>query len=189
MKFTFTVSETNSNAEPDKFVVKMAPSEVSWHIALKLLGYLMFFERKPQIEKDVGQHYRPDLFAWDEFQRDVSLWIDCGNIAVKKIDKVATKMGKKGLFYILRRTKKDAERLYESIQKIKHPERVHIIAFEDGFVDKIGELMESTNQIEFSIEGSYQEGVNQTASVIVHMNKLSLASTLYVVTGADKCKS
>lgn len=154
MKFTFTVTKTDAGTEPEKFVVKMAPSEVSWHIALKLLGYLLFFERKPQIEQDVGQHYRPDLFAWDEFQRNVSLWIDCGNIAVKKIDKIATKMGKTGEFYILRRTKHDAERLRDQIRNIKHPERVKIITFDDGIVDKIAELIQSTNHIEFGVEDS-----------------------------------
>jgi uncharacterized protein YaeQ len=152
MKFTFTIKREFPASDPDKFVVKMGGSEVAWHIALKVLGYILFFDRKPQIEQDVGQHYRPDLFCWDEFQEKVALWIDCGNIAVKKIDKVATSVGKSGEFYILRRTKKDAERLREQIRNIKHPERVKIIAFEEGFVDKIAELIQSTNHIDFGIE-------------------------------------
>lgn len=153
MKFTFTINNSVAN-EPSKLVVKMSPSEVPWHIALKVLGYMLFFERKPQIEKDVGQHYRPDLFCWDEYQEKVALWIDCGNIAVKKIDKVATSMGKSGEFYILRRTKKDAERLRDQIKNIKHPERVKIIAFEDGYVDRMAERIESTNKVIFSVSES-----------------------------------
>jgi len=153
MKFTFKIKPEFSSIDPDKFVVKMAPSEVPWHIALKVLGYVLFFDRKPKIEQDVGQHYRPDLFCWDEYQEKVALWIDCGNIAVKKIDKVATSMGKTGEFYILRRTKKDAERLREQIKNIKHPERVKIIAFGDGFVDELAERIEATNLLEFHING------------------------------------
>lgn len=148
MKFTFTVSNT---VDCEKFVTESGGSEVNWHIALKLLGYLLFFDRRPQIEQDVGQHYRPDLFVWDEFQQNVALWVDCGNIAIKKIDKVATKMGKSGEFFILRRTEQDATRLHESIQKIKHPDRVNIIAFDTGFVDKIAELLDRTNEVSFSV--------------------------------------
>lgn len=151
MKYTFTVKQGDSEAS--KLVVERAPSEVEWHIALKLLGYILFFDRKPRIEEDVDYHYRPDLFARDEFGQ-LNLWIDCGNIAVKKIDKVATKMGKSGEFYILRQTERDAKRLRESVVSgVKHHDRVQIVAFNDGFVERLAATMDSTNEVSFKIEG------------------------------------
>jgi uncharacterized protein YaeQ len=152
MKYTFTIKQVGEDSG-SKLVVERAPSEVEWHIALKLLGYILFYDRKPRIEEDVDYHYRPDLFARDDFGQ-VNLWIDCGNIATKKIDKVATKMGKSGEFYILRQTQRDANRLRESVSSgVKHKERVKIVTFEDGFVEKLAEALDSTNEITFKIEG------------------------------------
>lgn len=179
MKLTFSITNSQTS-ERDKFVIEQAPSEVSWHIALKLLGYILYFDRKPQIEQDVGQHYRPDLFSWDEFHQNVSLWIDCGNIAVKKIDKVATKMGKSGEFVILRRTEFDAKNLSDRIQKIKHPERVTIISFEDRFVDQVADLIEGTNEVEFTI-------YNTTLSLKI--NGHDMMTLIIDVQGQYSCKS
>lgn len=152
MKYTFTIKQQGSD-DSSKFVVEKAPSEVEWHIALKLLGYVLFFDRKPRIEEDVDYHYRPDLFARDDTGQ-LNLWIDCGNIAIKKIDKVATKMGKSGEFYILRQTERDAKRLREGVTKgVKHADRVQIVAFNDGFVEKLATALDTTNAIEFKISG------------------------------------
>lgn len=190
MKFTFSVFDKITE-DRTKFVVKMAPSEVEWHIALKLLGYIMFYEHRPQIEQDVGQHYRPDLFVMDEFDQKVALWIDCGHIAVKKIDKVATKMGKTGQFYILRRTESDAVRLRDNIQKIKHPDRVNIIAFDPGFVDQVAELLSQTNEIEFNFFGRTNGETGESTQMLwFKMNGTIMSSAVISVAGEyTRCTS
>lgn len=151
MKFTFSFKNRTSG-EAEKLVVEKAPSELEWHIVLKILGYILFFDRKPKIEQDVDWHYRPDLFTKDEMDR-VNLWIDCGNIALKKVDRVATKMGKTGEFFILKRDKAELLRFKDELTgSVKHLERVRMIAFDPGFVDTLAEKLDSTNMVEFTKE-------------------------------------
>lgn len=187
MKFTFRITN-KTTGEVEKFVTESGSSEVDWHIALKVLGYMLYFERRPEIEQDVGQHYRPDLFAWDEYHQNVSLWIDCGNIAVKKIDKVATKMGKSGKFVILRRTEQDAKNLFDRIQRIKHPERVSIISFAPEFVDKVAGLLDRTNDVEFEVYGVEDFRSFETMAMRLTINGQELSSDIIDVAGRYGCK-
>lgn len=130
----------------DRIVLDAAEGELPWHIALKFLGYLLYREWEPRVEEGVGWHYKPDLVSVDA-QGGIRLWIDCGNIAVRKIDRVAAKVGD-APFRILRRTRRDAEQLAASLKgEVRHPERVRIIAFDNGFVDAIGANLTTTNRI------------------------------------------
>lgn len=147
VKFTFTVELTTSaGTDRDKVVVASSGSEVTWHIALKLLGYLLFFEERPRIEQGVGWHYKPDLVVTDATGR-VQRWVDCGNIAVKKIDRVATWLGGQADFHILRRTRRETELLARlALDKIKRPERVQLVWFDDDVVDRLARLLDSSNR-------------------------------------------
>ncbi|MFV0347218.1 MAG: YaeQ family protein [Halodesulfovibrio sp.] len=133
-----------------KLVLRAAPGEVAWHIALKVLGYLLFMEYEPRIEEGIGWHYKPDLVSLDAEGR-LRLWVDCGNIAVRKIDRVAQKVGADVPFIILRRTQRDAQLLAQSLDKMRFPERVHILSFDKGFVDALAEALDATNHIRADI--------------------------------------
>lgn len=157
MKLTFQirlsrVDEAKSvPAEPYKLVMAGWNGEMGWHLALKLLGFLLFFEQKPRIETGIGWHFKPDLVCLDA-RGDVELWIDCGNIAVKKIDRVATKVGAPGRFFILKRRRSGARLLRLALQgKVRRPERVTLIAFDDGFVDRLTELLDGTNGLDVEL--------------------------------------
>ncbi|UZP67030.1 YaeQ family protein [Desulfovibrio mangrovi] len=133
-----------------KLVLRAAPGEVAWHIALKILGYLLFMEYEPRIEEGIGWHYKPDLVSLDDHGA-LRLWVDCGNIAVRKIDRVAQKVGPDAPFVILRRSHRDALLLAQSLDKMRFPERVHILSFEKGFVDAFADALDATNQIQTRI--------------------------------------
>jgi uncharacterized protein YaeQ len=145
VKFTFNLSLDGTHEE--KLVIAAWKGEMVWHIALKLLGYLLHFEEHPRIEESVQWHYKPDLVARDETGK-ITLWIDCGNIAVRKIDRVATKIGAER-FLILRRTRGEAARLDDAMEgRVKHRARVQLIAFADGFVDALAAHLDRTNDLE-----------------------------------------
>lgn len=148
VKFTFSIQFNGPRGHlREKLVIAASGSEVPWHIALKFLGYLLFHEEKPSIERGVDWHYKPDLVSLDTHGR-VKLWVDCGNIAVKKIDRVATWVGPDARFFILRRTRREAETLAVNMKgKIKHVGRVSLIWFGDGFVDHLARLLDSVNRI------------------------------------------
>ena len=147
MKFTFSIQFDGPGGQlREKMVAAAAGSEVTWHIALKFLGYLLFHQERPRIEQGVDWHYKPDLVALDPFG-PVKLWVDCGNIAVKKIDRVATWVGPDAKFFILRRTRREAEILVANMKgKIKHAGRVSLIWFDDGFVDQLAKVLDSVNR-------------------------------------------
>ncbi len=148
MKFTFNIHLTAPDAaRQEKLVIASGSGEVAWHVALKLIGYLLFIEARPRIEEGIGWHYKPDLVAHDAEGR-LTLWVDCGNIAVKKIDAVATKVGTAARFVILRRTRREAELLNVVMgKKVKHRQRVTVLSFDDDFVDALADLLDSTNAL------------------------------------------
>jgi uncharacterized protein YaeQ len=146
VKFTFSLTIDDVK---EKLVIDAWKGEMTWHVVLKLLGFLLFFEDRPRIEESVQWHYKPDLFARDN-EGKLRLWIDCGNIAVRKIDRVATKMGSER-FFILRRTRHEAERLKAAMDgRVKHLARVQLVAFDDGFVDDLAAHLDRTNDLEAS---------------------------------------
>ncbi|MCS6860627.1 MAG: YaeQ family protein [Abditibacteriales bacterium] len=148
MKYTFTIHLMTSDAQHrEKLVIAAGAGEVAWHVALKLIGYLLFIEDRPRIEEGIDWHYKPDLVAHDAEGR-LTLWVDCGNIAVKKVDAVATKVGTAARFVILRRTRREAERLHVVMgKKVKHRQRVIVLSFDDDFVDALADSLDSTNEL------------------------------------------
>ncbi len=153
MKFTLDLRV--DDLEREKLVIAAWKGEMTWHITLKLLGYVLYFEERPRIEESVQWHYKPDLFARDEATGKIKLWIDCGNIAVRKIDRVATKIGAER-FVILRRNVDEGRRLKDAMEgKVKHIERVLVIAFDDGLVDGLANHLDRTN--DFAVRRSATE--------------------------------
>ena len=154
MKFTVSLERIVHNGggpqtapHAAKLVLHSAPGEVAWHIALKLLGYTLFMDYAPRIEEGIGWHYKPDLVALDA-QGQVRLWVDCGNIAVRKIERVAVKVGNGAPFFILRRTHRDAQLLAQSLTgKMRFPERLRILSFDNGVVDALAAHLDTTNHI------------------------------------------
>lgn len=151
MKLTFQIQLRSGSEvkdpEPQKLVIAGWNGEMGWHLALKLLAYLVFFEMRPKIEVGIGWHYKPDLVSLDD-RGNVELWVDCGNIAVRKIDRVATKVGTDGRFFIFKRHSSETRLLLRALRgKIKRPERLTLVCFDDEFVDHLTELLDGTNEL------------------------------------------
>ena len=179
MKFTFRIQlQTEEQNNQEKLVIAGSQGEMDWHIALKLLAYLMFFKEKLVIEQSIGWHYKPDLFALDEYQ-ELKIWIDCGNIEIKKIDKLATKIGTSRQFYIFRKNQKDMSRLQQNIQKkVKHAKRVKLVCFEDNFVDSLSEQLDVTNEISCQLNS---KDIN--ISLTNRSGEFHFQSKIYTVSG------
>ncbi len=152
MKYTLSMLvDIENHVIKDKVVLRSGASEVVWHIALKMLGYLLYIQDQPVIERGIGRHYKPDLVRLAS-DGSIDLWIDCGNIAIKKVDRVAMWMGNAGRFVILRRNAYEtASLLAAGAKKLKRPERVLVRYFEDGFVDSFAAALDVGNTIECRI--------------------------------------
>lgn len=149
MKYTFNIQITSGKDEfTEKLIVGALDNEGGATIALKVLAYLLFIERRPRIDEDAGWHFVPDLIA-RELDGTISLWIDCGKLSTKKVDTIAMKVRDKIDFYVFRKTEKDMNHFYRTIEdKVKHMHNVKGISFDDGFVDGIGDAIDRSNTIE-----------------------------------------
>lgn len=136
-----------------RFLLQAAEGELAWHIALKLIAIILWMEHAPQAEVGIGWHYKPDVVVRDA-EGKVRLWGDCGNIAVRKIVRVASWLPQEGVLHILRRGRRDARQLSDSLRGKGHDyARVRITAFDDGFVDELAASLDTTNRIEAQCHG------------------------------------
>lgn len=149
MKYTFNIQVTSGkNEHTEKLIVGALDNEGGATIALKVLAYLLFIDRRPRIDEDAGWHFVPDLIA-RELDGTISLWVDCGKLSTKKVDTIAMKVRDKIDFYVFRKTEKDMNHFYRTIEdKVKHMQNVKGISFDDGFVDGIGNAIDRSNTIE-----------------------------------------
>ncbi len=159
-----------------RFLLQAAEGELAWHIALKLIAFILWMEHEPQVEMGVGWHYKPDVVVRDA-EGKVRLWGDCGNIAVRKIERVAGWLPQDGVLHILRRGRRDAGQLADSLRgKGRDPSKVRITAFDDGFVDGLAASLDTTNRIE-----AVCRDADLTLSVSNRKGVTTLASHLHAV--------
>jgi len=144
-KYTFNIGTT-------KQVLMRGYNESDEHIVLKLVSYLLFQDKNPKIEAYADQHYKPDLVC--KSGHDIVLWIDCGTTKLKKLDKVATK-NHKAEIYIVKSTEKETT-AFKSIadKRIKHPERIKYICFDQDFINGIVDNLQKNNDLTYSITES-----------------------------------
>lgn len=94
-KFSFTLrSEDSRRRLPSKIIIGCRETETITHVALKLLAFVYFYRERLQIEADLQNDnipFTPDLAQMDYEMRPV-LWIECGECAVNKLDKLAVKV-------------------------------------------------------------------------------------------------
>jgi uncharacterized protein YaeQ len=156
LKFTFRITlHAHEKTHRQKLVIDASQGEMQWHVALKLLGFLLFYQYQPRIEEGIGWHYKPDLVGLNQ-NGELVLWIDCGNIEMKKIDKIATKVGTSAKFVILKRTRNEMQRLAKQVKtRIKHHRRVEWIAFDDQVVDNLAECFDVTNDLNCLLEAEH----------------------------------
>lgn len=149
MKYTFNIQVSdNKKARTEKLIIAAFENESGGHVALKLLAYLIFIERRPHIDEDAGWHFTPDLIARDD-SGSITLWIDCGRVSMKKVDTIATKVRDSIDFFVFRKTQRDMQQFYQAIKdKIKHLDNVKCISFDDGFIDDISANLDRTNNLE-----------------------------------------
>lgn len=153
MKYSVTLEEAGGSARDgrEKLVLASQASESAWHITLKLLGYLLYHAHAPAIERSVNWHYKPDLVTMNG--DGVSLWIDCGVIGVKKIERVSAWLSPQAQFVILRSQQRDARHLLHAVRNRLKPGRsLTIHWFENGAVHALADRLDAANTLSWRIE-------------------------------------
>ena len=129
-----------------KMILVKDDLELRTHTVMKLVAYILFYDPRLMIEFSVDMHYKPDLVIPGDHGVP-ELWIDCGQIAVKKVESLAAKL-RTTRICLVKETKRELDSFRRVIEKkVEHPERVRYLAFEKGFVSGIAESLARTNQV------------------------------------------
>ena len=115
-----------------KLVLVSQETETLDHLALKLAGFMLFFDLNPMVgisSKNpaiANQEFRPDLIALNE-GGEIKLWGECGNVATHKLDKLIRR-NRNARIVVLKETVREAKNLREAFEKndIQNSDRVEI---------------------------------------------------------------
>jgi hypothetical protein len=83
--------------ESSKLLLVPRPEEKMDHLAMKLAGFVMFMPMRPIVDP-ASDHpsltwldVKPDVMALTD-AGDIRLWLECGEVSINKIDKVARRL-------------------------------------------------------------------------------------------------
>ncbi|HBB67733.1 MAG: hypothetical protein A2X28_03430 [Elusimicrobia bacterium GWA2_56_46] len=143
--------ELNINGGDRRILLVAKEEETTEHVALRLAAAILFFDREPALEAgpahpavvDVG--FYPDLLVTDE-AGGIAVWIECGNVAVNKLTKVARRM-RGARLVVLKESPEDGRRFREVIKKeIPKGEKIEVWAWpKEEFARWVGALRESSH--------------------------------------------
>ena len=143
--------ELNINGGSRRILLVAKEEETTEHVALRLAAAILFFDREPALEvgpshpavTDIG--FYPDLLVTND-AGGIDIWIECGNIAVNKLTKVARRL-RTARLVALRESPEDGIRFREVIKKeISKGEKIEIWAWpKEDFIKWTAALKESTH--------------------------------------------
>ncbi len=142
-KFTFDIQAYGLKK---KMILVKGETERRNHVVMKLLAYILYYDPKLQIEVAVDMHYKPDLCIPGDHGVP-ELWIDCGQVAVKKVETLSGKLRNARLI-ILKETKREMESFQKVIEKkAAHFAMVEYLSFEKGFIQNVADALKRVNEV------------------------------------------
>ena len=167
MEFQFRLI-INEKKTKKKFF-RVSRGESIDHVLLKLIGYIMFSQYKPGIEKRVGWRYKPDLVAFND-SREINLWVECSQVSPEKIKKILHKFPLVRLI-VLKLKNKDAQNFSKLFVTEKSKgAKLEIIGFEDEFMDLLCKKIYNRAQIK----------ANTTENLIeINLGDIKISSEIY----------
>ncbi len=111
--------DLNLNQGHRRLILAAQENETLETLALKLSGYLLFWDSQPQVGVSLkhpalaDQEFKPDLVAFDDTGR-VALWLDCGKVALHKLDKL-TRRYPSAKLVVLKASEAEGVRLREEV--------------------------------------------------------------------------
>jgi uncharacterized protein YaeQ len=156
-KYSFNLSCDDAKREmPRKIIIAQQESETIVHVALKLLGFLLFSRPRLQIETNLHMDsipFIPDIVQLNYELRPV-LWVECGECGVNKLNKLAVKIPDSEI-WIIRRSPAAAEELIRQMEKAElRRNRYSIIGFDPEMFEEICGLIHPRNDVSW-VRGTF----------------------------------
>lgn len=149
-KFSFNLSSDDPARKfPAKIIIGQAETETVMHVGLKLLGYLLFFRDRIQIETrlpDLMIPFVPDLAQLD-YELRPRLWVECGECSIGKLHKLAVKAPEAELWVIKRSYAAAEDTLRAMAKEDLRRDRYNIIGVDPGTFEEMCSLIQSRNSL------------------------------------------
>lgn len=156
--------------ETRKLVLELRENEGMRHIVLKILAMALYFDRKLQVEPNFeDDRFQPDLLLRADDGRP-SLWIECGQCRVQKLDKI-TFRHYDARVVVIRATEREARDIAQRcVGEVRRLDAITFIGFDNGFVDAVAETLMGRNDIIAIISGDSLQVVagGDTLSTRIH---------------------
>ncbi len=136
------------------FLVKKQGESMT-HVLMKFLSYVMFYHPELEIERSIGQHYKPDLVRLND-TGDVVDWIDCGATTIKKLDKIS-KQNPEVLIKIVKPSPTNLKRYKDTAEpNLTYPERVQYLSFRKGFLAELEDMVAGRHTMTAVVTGEIE---------------------------------
>jgi uncharacterized protein YaeQ len=157
-RFAFHVeSPAGRQRLPERVFIGRKETETTRHVLLKFLGFALFYRDRLQIEAELHDDnipFTPDLVQLDYTLRP-ALWVECGEVSVAKLDKLAVKAPEAEL-WVLKRSPAEAEALLREMARHElRRRRYHIVAFDPEIFDEALASLRPRNEV-FWLRGDCQ---------------------------------
>jgi uncharacterized protein YaeQ len=157
-KYIFDLrSEDRRRVLPGKLIVGQKENESLRHVMLKVLGYVLFYRDRLEVEGKLHNDnipFEPDLVQLDYTLTPV-LWVECGECSVSKLHKLAVKVPEAEI-WVLKPSAAEARHLVAAMEKEElRKDRYQVIGFEDGMIEELGALMKARNEF-FLLQAEFE---------------------------------
>ncbi|HSH96570.1 MAG TPA: YaeQ family protein [Roseimicrobium sp.] len=134
---------------PNRIIIGQKDTETTAHVVLKLMGYLLFFRERLQIEPrlhDDNIPFEPDLVQLN-YEMHPALWVECGECGVPKLHKLAVKIPDAEI-WVVKRSVAEAQRLLVAMEKGDlRRNRYQIVALDLEMFDEVTGMVGERNEI------------------------------------------
>lgn len=149
-KYSFNLTSEDSRRRfPGKIIIGQGETETITHVGLKLLGYLLFFRERLQLETRLPNEmiqYVPDLVQLDYELRPV-LWVECGECSIGKLHKLAVKAHDAEI-WVVKKSFGAAEETIRAMQRENlRRDRYNVIGLDHAAFEEMCAQIQSRNDI------------------------------------------
>ena len=149
-KYSFHLTSQDwRRALPPKIIIGRQETETVEHVALKLIGFLLFYNERLQIGSNLHDEnipFVPDLVELD-YQLQPKLWVECGDCTVNKLNKLAVK-AHEAKIWIMQRSPEALEQLRRGMEKEElRRDRYQLIALDAAMFDEVVALLKPRNEL------------------------------------------
>jgi uncharacterized protein YaeQ len=161
-RYSFRLESEGKRDLPSKIIIGRRHPETIHHVLLKLVGYLLFFRERLQIEPRMDDEdipFVPDLLQLDYALRP-ALWVECGDCSVAKLDRLAVKAHEAEIWAV-KRSFAEAEQLLHLMDRSGlRRDRYSVVGLDSAMFDELCGLLEPRNQV-YWIKGAFDPPIMQ----------------------------